>query len=84
MGEITRFRIEGKQPGTNLADAEKDKQALIEFLTSQATRYISLLNQIGEWECTEDVVARLKDSHANGYHGYAGRMVFQFQPSERS
>jgi hypothetical protein len=70
---ITRFRIEGKKP---------EKQELIDFLAEQGAHVIGLLDQNGEWECTEDVITRIKDNHEPGvYHGYRGRMAFLFHPN---
>jgi hypothetical protein len=71
MAEITRFRIEGKGD---------DKHELSGHLTSLAERFINLLSQNGEWECTDDAILQAKGTTTvtRKLKKYQGRMVFLF------
>lgn len=68
---ITRFRVEGKHD---------DKEQLAQELALHASRIIGAIGQEGEWECTDDVISRVKPAYGAGkkLKKYTGRMVFMF------
>lgn len=64
---ITRFRVEISEP---------TKEAAIDSATLAVSKMISAAapDQLGEWECTQDVVARDRE-------GFHARMVMLFHPN---